>query len=381
VYYVVTSKHLFAERVLILGGGPLARWLASEIEASPHLRYSLVGVVDDGADEEESEQGAVPKAQSFVPLHNVEKAITKLGVQRIIVALRERRGRLPLRELLESTVDGVIIEDGIDVFERITGKIAIETLVPSDILFSGSFRKSHWRLAVARVISFLAALVGVVFLSPVFLVLAIAIKLDSRGPVLFVHRRLGLKNRPFNLFKFRTMAPSTFKTTEWVKDNEARITRLGDWLRNYRLDELPQLFNVIRGDMNLVGPRPHPVTNRRLFMENISYYTLRSMVRPGITGWAQVRYGYANNLEQETEKMRFDLYYIKHMSLWLDVQILLDTARIVLFGRERKERRLTPQLIFIGGRRRGDQPTSYKAELPKPGVPLTHGHAQRNAGP
>jgi lipopolysaccharide/colanic/teichoic acid biosynthesis glycosyltransferase len=152
--------------------------------------------------------------------------------------------------------------------------------------------------------------------------------------VFFVHDRVGLRGRRIKLLKFRTMRPADGPTSEWERDNGHRITRVGRWLRRYRLDELPQLINVVRGELNLVGPRPHPVSNVELFTQKIPFYSLRSAVRPGLTGWAQVRQGYANSLEEETEKMRYDLYYIKHMSTWLDLRILLHTVRIVLSGRE-----------------------------------------------
>jgi hypothetical protein len=148
----------------------------------------------------------------------------------------------------------------------------------------------------------------------------------------FIQQRAGRNGRPFGLIKFRTMHPCDEPRSEWVSDNVDRITRVGHYLRRFRFDELPQLVNVLRGDMNLVGPRPHPVTNQAVFMEKIAYYGLRSTVRPGVTGWAQIRYGYANNLAEETEKMRYDLYYIKNRSLWLDLRIMLETVLIVLFG-------------------------------------------------
>jgi lipopolysaccharide/colanic/teichoic acid biosynthesis glycosyltransferase len=165
------------------------------------------------------------------------------------------------------------------------------------------------------------------------LVIAVAIKLDSPGPVLFRQPRAGRGGRRFELLKFRTMRPASGVTSEWARDNEGRITRIGKWLRRFRLDELPQFVNVLRGDMNLVGPRPHPVSNFEMFAAHIPYYLLRSTVRPGVTGWAQVRYGYANDLDEETEKMRYDLFYIKHMSFGLDLRILAETAKLVMWGR------------------------------------------------
>ena len=237
---------------------------------------------------------------------------------------------------------GILIEDGVEVYERLTGKLAIEALTPSSFVFSKDFRKSRLAPALGRGVSLLASAVGLVVLAPLFGLIALAIKLDSPGPVFFIQERVGLGGRRFNLIKFRTMQPARRYHSEWVKDNGDRITRVGTWLRKFRLDELPQFVNILRGDMNLVGPRPHPASNFELLVlvsrnapehgETIPYYTFRSMVRPGVTGWAQVRYRYANDLEEEIEKMRYDLYYIKHQSLWLDLRILFDTVKIVLAG-------------------------------------------------
>jgi lipopolysaccharide/colanic/teichoic acid biosynthesis glycosyltransferase len=162
--------------------------------------------------------------------------------------------------------------------------------------------------------------------------------------VFFRQDRIGLHGRRFSLVKFRTMRPVAAEVSAWVRDNEDRITRVGRVLRKFRVDELPQFINVLRGDMNLVGPRPHPVVNYELFAREIPYYALRAAVRPGVTGWAQVRYGYANNLEEETEKMRYDLYYVKHLSVWLDLRILVDTVKVVAFGLGSKAADVKPGL-------------------------------------
>jgi lipopolysaccharide/colanic/teichoic acid biosynthesis glycosyltransferase len=171
-------------------------------------------------------------------------------------------------------------------------------------------------------------------MAPALVLIAAAIKLDSEGPIYFVQDRVGRGGRSFRLLKFRTMkVHAGASASEWVSGNVDRITRVGRWLRRFRLDELPQLMNVLRGEMNLIGPRPHPVSNHELFLRNIPYYGIRCMVPPGITGWAQVRYGYANDLDEETEKMRYDLYYIKHGCLRLDVRIILETVTLLLFDR------------------------------------------------
>jgi lipopolysaccharide/colanic/teichoic acid biosynthesis glycosyltransferase len=195
---------------------------------------------------------------------------------------------------------------------------------------------------LAHALSVPLAAAALILLSPLFVLVAIAIKLESRGPLFFVQERVGLKGKRFKIVKFRTMRPARGATSEWERDNQIRLTRVGRCLRRIRLDELPQLLNIVKGEMSLVGPRPHPVTNAPLFsmvMRNapdcgaqIPYYELRAMVRPGLTGWAQVRYHYANDLEEEIEKMRYDLYYVKHRSALLDLRILVETIRVVLRG-------------------------------------------------
>jgi lipopolysaccharide/colanic/teichoic acid biosynthesis glycosyltransferase len=201
--------------------------------------------------------------------------------------------------------------------------------------------------------------------------LAALIRFESGGPVLFMQERVGLAGRRFLLLKFRSMRDATGAHTEWAEDNADRITRVGRWIRRYRLDELPQFINVIRGDMNLVGPRPHPLSNRELFIlvsrntpqcgEQIPYYSLRTSVRPGITGWAQVRYKYANGLDEEIEKLRYDLYYIKHYSPWLDLRIVIETVGVMFLGHGAVEPEPAPGEVELGAHR-GD-------ELPGPALP------------
>jgi exopolysaccharide biosynthesis polyprenyl glycosylphosphotransferase len=327
--YGVMRRRLFHERVLMLGHGPIAVKILREVEARPHFGYEIVGIADDTV-----APGALHGYPLLGPLAHLSEILAEARPDRIIVALSERRARLPVRQLLEARVNGSIVEDGVDTYERLSGKIAIESLTPSNLIFSRDFKKSRLDLAAGRITSLLVAFVALTVFAPLLGLIALAIKLDwtAKGPLFFVQERLGLHGKRFRLVKFRTMRVVDGPTSEWVHDNSARITWLGRWLRKFRLDELPQFINVIRGDMNLVGPRPHPVTNFELFGEGIPYYSLRSAVRPGITGWAQIRLGYANNLEEETEKMRYDLYYIKHLSFWLDVRILFDTVKTVLFG-------------------------------------------------
>jgi exopolysaccharide biosynthesis polyprenyl glycosylphosphotransferase len=303
-------------RVVILGARSVARALINAMEASPFRRYTAAAIVDDQS----------PECEQLID------TVERLHPDRIIVARSDRRRRVSMATLLECKARGVVIEDALDFYERLTGKIAIEALRPGAVVFSRGFPTRSLSDAMSRGLSLLVALVALVALSPLLALVALAIKIDSPGPVMFVQPRMGKDGRPFNLLKFRSMLPSDARSSEWERDNQSRITRVGKWLRRFRIDELPQLINILRGEMNLVGPRPHPVCNCTMFADRIAYYRLRSMVLPGVTGWAQVRYGYANNLEEETEKMRYDLYYIKNRNLWLDLRILAETVGIVLLG-------------------------------------------------
>jgi exopolysaccharide biosynthesis polyprenyl glycosylphosphotransferase len=326
----------FTERVVVIGTGPMADQVIAEIQARPYLRQRVVGVFDEPSD--------LPRRRPLDSVPDLDTMVEQSRPHRIIVALGSRRGRMPVRALLGLRLRGIAVEDGAEVYERLTGKIAIEALTPTSLIFCKDFRPRRRDLEVLRGLSQPLVAGALVLLAPLLGLVALAIKLDSPGPVFFVQERVGRGGRRFKLVKFRTMRPAQGTTSEWVRDNGDRLTRVGRWLRRFRLDELPQLVNILKGDMNLVGPRPHPVSNLPLFVlvmrnapscgEPIPYYALRWMVRPGLTGWAQVRYRYANDLEEEIEKMRHDLYYIKHMSPWLDLLILFETVKIVLRGRE-----------------------------------------------
>ena len=317
-----------SRRVLILGSGPLATALIEEIETAETPRYIVAGTVDD----QEPARGTPFHSRWLGPCDALFDIINRVQPAFIVVALADRRDRLPLQTLLDARVRGIVVEDALEFSERLMGKLAIEAIRPSMLILAKGFRNHGTADGIARAVSIVGAIVGLLLCAPLLIAIGIAVKIDSRGPMFFIQQRAGRNGRPFGLIKFRTMRPAKEARSEWVSDNIDRITRIGHYLRRFRLDELPQLVNVLRGDMNLVGPRPHPVTNQAVFMEKIAYYGLRSTVRPGVTGWAQIRYGYANNLAEETEKMRYDLYYIKNRSLWLDLQILLMTVGTVLFG-------------------------------------------------
>jgi exopolysaccharide biosynthesis polyprenyl glycosylphosphotransferase len=321
------SHRISSSRIVVLGTGPVAVMIIEELEALFGRRTVIAGVVDN-----EPPRDAWIRNRWLGPLDQLAEIVEKVHADRIVVALQDRRGHLPLAPLLETRVRGVVVEDALEFYERATGTMAIEALTPGALILAKGFRNHGAAETVARIASVAAAIVGLILLSPLFVLIALVVKLDSRGPIFFTQDRAGKSGVPFKLLKFRTMHPADVHPSEWVQDNRDRITRVGGWLRRFRLDELPQLVNMLRGEMNLVGPRPHPMVNQRIFVERIAYYGLRSTVRPGITGWAQVRHGYANNIEEETRKMRYDLYYIKNRSLRLDARILLETVAIILFG-------------------------------------------------
>jgi exopolysaccharide biosynthesis polyprenyl glycosylphosphotransferase len=328
------------ERVLILGGGRLARALAEAVGERPRSGCELVGVVGDAAELSDP----LPGCPYLGPLSGFAEVVRRTRPDHVVVTLAERRSQLPVPDLFGSRLGGIVVEEGVQAYERIAGKVSLEHLGAAPWIFGDDLRGSALDRMLTRGMSLAVAALGLVLAAPLLAVLALAITLDSRGPVEFVQRRVGRHGRPFDLLKLRTMRVARGPVSEWAGANHDRITRLGRWLRKFRLDELPQFINVLRGDMDVVGPRPHPETNRNLLdivLRNtpewggeVPYYSLRCLVRPGITGWAQVRYGYADNLEEEIEKVRYDLYYVKRRSFWLDLRILGETVAIVLRGRD-----------------------------------------------
>jgi len=320
----VCRRGASATRVLVVGTTPLARQIVAALTAG-RGRYRLAGIVAEGTERQPPPLDPLLAGR----LDRLGEAIDTARPDRIVIALADRRGRLPMQVLVKARLHGITVVDGVRFFEELTGKVAIEALAPDYLVSASGFRRNDLDAAVRRWLSIAVSAVALVVLAPLLALIALAIKLDSRGPILFVQDRAGLAGRRFALLKFRTMHPAWRTSSEWVGDNDGRITRIGRWLRRSRFDELPQLVNILRGDMNLVGPRPHPVCNVDLFLANIPYYSLRALVRPGLTGWAQVKQGYANGLDEEIEKMRYDLYYIKHMSASLDLRILFDTVRVL----------------------------------------------------
>jgi exopolysaccharide biosynthesis polyprenyl glycosylphosphotransferase len=324
----ILQRPSFAQKVLLVGEGPLADRIRRLVNHS--VGYSIVGVLPFPADAAPDSQRHWAEAHG--PLQEaLEQALAELDPDFVVMALPERRGCLPTGPLLELRVKGKQVEEGTAFYERLAQKLAIENLTPSNLIYCPELTKRRSRLLAHRAISVLAAVLGILVTAPFMIAAAILVKLDSKGPVFFLQRRVGLRGRVFKLVKFRTMSgdPSPDDGV-WNRHDEARITRVGRVLRTTRIDELPQFFNVLVGDMNLVGPRPEMAENTATMTAQIPYYVLRHTIPPGVTGWAQVRQGYAITYEQVLEKTCYDLYYIKNMSIVFDVRILLDTARVLL---------------------------------------------------
>jgi sugar transferase (PEP-CTERM system associated) len=255
-------------------------------------------------------------------------------IDRVIVALDERRGSLPLEQLLQCRLKGIHVDDGITFGESLSGKLSIENLHPSTIIFSNGFRGVLVYKGIKKVIDLIASFLGLLVFLPLCLIIALAIKLDSRGPVFYRQERIGQDGRLFSLIKFRSMTVDAEKDGPvWAVVNDQRVTRVGRWLRKLRLDEITQIINVIKGEMSIVGPRPERPFFVKKLEKEVPFYSHRHAVKPGITGWAQILYPYGATREDAQEKLKYDLYYIKHMSPIMDLRIISETAKIVLMGR------------------------------------------------
>jgi sugar transferase (PEP-CTERM system associated) len=331
-YYWALQRDSFAENVLILGTGSAAIGLAKELLQHRKEGYRIVGFLG----QDPSEVGKSILNPSVVGTFDDLLSVTeRMNVHSVVVALEEQRGKLPLADLLACKLKGVGIAQGSEFFEVVTGQLPVRNLRPSSLIFAPGFRKPRFFNTTRRVLEFVLASIGLFVSLPIMALAVVGIWLEDGLPVLFRQERVGERGKAFTLFKLRTMKKDAEKGgAVWASANgDPRITRFGNFLRKSRIDELPQLFNVLRGDMSFVGPRPE----RPCFVEELSvhipYYGERHTVKPGITGWAQVRYGYSSTVEESEIKLRYDLYYIKNMNLWLDVQIVLDTLKVILFGR------------------------------------------------
>jgi sugar transferase (PEP-CTERM system associated) len=326
----VASDRLFRhailqERIYILGTGERALRLIHGLRARPDLGFEVVGWTGNVV-------GALTR--DAVASHLLQTA-SQSKVHRVIVAMPDRRGTIPMTELLQLRLQGINVEDATSWLERISGRIEVEQLYPSWLLFRKGIRSSASFAFFDRFFSTLLALLLLIITLPVIPFVLLAIKLDSRGPILYRQERVGRGGTRFYCYKFRTMRQDAEADTGpvWAGDDDPRITRVGRFLRLSRLDEIPQLWCVLKGEMAFVGPRPERPEFVAWLSSEIPYYGVRHAVRPGITGWAQIRYKYGNTLEDAKEKLQYDLFYIKNASVGLDLLIVFNTVKIVLLGR------------------------------------------------
>lgn len=263
---------------------------------------------------------------------DLPKVVSEHRVDRIIIALDDRRGRLPVEDLVSCKFKGVSIDDSLAIQEELTGKIITHGLYPSWLIFSEGFNQSRLLLMTKRFMDVVLSLFLLAVSIPVCLITILAVKLDSPGPIFFVQRRVGEKEKAFHMIKFRSMHHEAESLTgpAWAVPDDERITRIGGFIRRFRIDEIPQLYNILKGDMSFVGPRPERPHFVKKLKEIIPFYAERFAVKPGLTGWAQVNYSYGASIEDAIEKLEYDLYYIKHMSVFLDLLVVLRTAKVVL---------------------------------------------------
>ncbi len=335
-YTHILNKGLFNQKIVILGSSDTAKEIAKEIQHKKDCGYEIVSVIA---------KNVWPELTCDLKVNmicqnsyeNICEIAQKMGVKKIVVAIREKRGAFPIKELLKCRVNGIDILDGNTFYEMLTGKLIVEQINPSWLIFSSGFQKTKLQKIIKRTVDLVISLGLLILLSPLIIIVAILIKIDSAGPVFFSQERVGENHHPYMVHKFRSMRSDAEKETGpvWAKDNDDRITRLGRFIRKWRVDEIPQLWNVLKGEMSFVGPRPEREHFVKQLMELIPYYGERFTVKPGLTGWAQVSYGYGASVRDAIEKLNYDLFYIKNMSILMDIMIVARTVKTVIFGHGR----------------------------------------------
>jgi sugar transferase (PEP-CTERM system associated) len=319
----ISGHAIFQERVYVLGEGERASSIIETIRAHREAGMVVVGCTPPPADKAE-------RKRTFAAVVEHLTAV-KPSIDRIVIALDERRGELPVDGLLSMRFQGIAIEEVGSVLERLTGKLQLEGLHPSDLLFCEGFRMKPSQQVALRIASTLVAAIVLTLFLPIFPIVILLVRCSSPGPIFFRQQRVGLNGRIFTIYKFRTMvADAEAGGAKWATKNDPRVTRLGQFMRKTRLDEVPQLWNVLRGDMSFVGPRPERPEFVSWLSEEIPFYDVRTMIRPGLTGWAQIRYGYGATLAESREKLAYDLYYVKHQTLGLDLLIMFETIKTII---------------------------------------------------
>jgi sugar transferase (PEP-CTERM system associated) len=335
-YALILSHGMFNQKIILLGSGDLAQNIFSKIEDRKDSGYKIeVNVQDSIEGLKVSCQNSQTQIICKKDYEGLCDLADQLNIKKIVVAIKERRGTLPLKELVKCRVKGIDIIEGTSFYEMLAGKFIVQQINPAWIIFSEGFYKSRTRRFFKRSTDVILSLTMLILFSPLFLLTALLIKIDSTGPVLFSQERVGKNKKSYMLYKFRSMVEDAEKQSGpvWASDNDRRITRLGRVLRKWRIDEIPQLWNVLKGDMSFVGPRPEREFFVNKLEDTIPYYGERFSVKPGLTGWAQVCYSYGASVDDAVEKLNYDLFYIKNMSVFMDLMIILRTIKIVLFGK------------------------------------------------
>lgn len=326
------DTNAFRRRTLVYGAGAKAKGIADLRRRADRRGFRVVGWVPAGGDLEISQgKGNLIFDQSLVSI------VDELSVEEIVIAMDDQRGNLPLRELLDCKLKGVDVIDIVEFLERESDKLRVDLVNPSWLIFSPGFRTTPLRKISKRLFDFLASAAALLILWPAMALVALAIKVEdgTRAPALFRQVRVGQFGEDFSMLKFRSMRENAESESGavWAEENDPRVTRVGRFLRKARLDEIPQLINVLRGEMSLVGPRPERPEFVEKLAETIPYYQERHTAKPGITGWAQLRYSYASSEEDSIRKLQYDLYYVKNHSLVLDITIILQTLEVVIWGK------------------------------------------------
>lgn len=332
LFYYYLDQMTPRENILIVGMGEVAALVGKEIREWEMLGFSLAGFVGPTSGDSVNVESIGKVLGNY---EQIGEIVRTNRISKIVAAIAERRGEYPLKEMLDLRVSGWQVVEWQGFLEALSGRIPIGHLAPSFFIFNQGFRKSKLVFFVRRVLSTIIAAALLLLLFPLILLVAILVKIDSPGPVIYSQSRVGQKGKLFRIYKFRSMTENAEvnDVPRWAEKNDPRVTRVGRILRISRIDELPQLFNVIRGDLDLVGPRPERPEFVEILEGLIPYYSLRHTVKPGLTGWAQVQFMYSGSIEESREKFQYDLFYIKNMSLKLDLLILFQTFKIVILGR------------------------------------------------
>ncbi len=322
----------FGERILIVGSGQLAVEVAREVLDRPDAGYRIVGFVGTDAD---LLGKSLINPRVIGMTEELDAIVKREHIDRIVVAMGERRGQLPTNKLLQLSLAGQVnIEEGASFYERITGRVSLNMVRPSWLIFSGRGRSTKLSEVSRNVVHWLVALIGAILSLPIILVTAVLIKLESKGPVFYKQERVGKNGRVFVLAKFRSMRVDAEESGPvWASKKDTRTTRVGRIIRKIRVDEIPQFWNILKGEMSFVGPRPERPHFVSQLAEEIPFYEQRHLIAPGLTGWAQIKYPYGASIEDARQKLQYDLFYIKNHGLFLDAIIMFETIKIILFGR------------------------------------------------